>query len=140
MCLGYLGHPNPTGEQLEDELYQYCENHSLNREAPTDLATLIQRYGYADDLQMNGHWKDIKPWLNKGNPVIVHGDFTARGHIVVIIGYNARGWIVNDPYGEWFSDGYDTNASGAGLTYSYGMMERICHPSGDLWVHYVYKP
>ncbi|MGG6266984.1 C39 family peptidase [Leptolyngbya sp. AN03gr2] len=51
--------------------------------------------------------------------------FTPTGHIICIIGYNDKGFIVNDPYGElMFSPNpeescYDIYTTGAGLTYSY---------------------
>lgn len=140
MCLYYFGlRSQDPGEQLEDELYQYCETQGLDRHLGAHLAQIIADYGYQDDYQEQARWDDVKNWLDKGNPAIVHGYFTASGHIIVIRGYNDRGWVVNDPYGEWFEDGYDTNASGEGLTYSYGMMERVCGSDGDLWMHFVSK-
>jgi uncharacterized protein YvpB len=141
MCMGYYGHPirNSQGEQLEDELNRYCYEHGLDRHVPHDLAQVVRAYGYKDDFQANAKWGDVKKWLEQGNPCVVHGYFTASGHIITIIGYNSKGWIVHDPYGEWFSSGYDTSRSGAGLTYSYSMMERVCGSDGDLWIHYVSK-
>ncbi len=141
MCLGYLGHPlkNSKGQQLEDELYQFCLNNGLSRHSPTDLAKIVQRYGCKDDFQPDAKWSDVKKWLEAGKPIIVHGWFSRSGHIIVIKGYNEKGWIVNDPYGEWFSWGYDTSVSGKGLIYSYGMMKQLCGPDGDLWIHYVSK-
>jgi hypothetical protein len=141
MCLGYLGHPTTTasGLQLEDEMYRYCLDHGLSRHSPHDLEKLIHIYGYKDDFQPDAKWGDAKKWLAAGNPLIVHGWFTRSGHIIVIRGYNEKGWIVNDPYGEWFSWGYDTSLTGKGLTYSYGMMRQVCGTDGDLWLHYVSK-
>ncbi len=141
MCLVYLGYKLASNrrEQLEDELYRYCLNNGLSRHSPTDLAKLIQIYGYKDDFQPDAKWGDVKKWLNAGKPCIVHGWFSRSGHIIVITGYNEKGWIVNDPYGEWYDWGYDTSVTGKGLTYSYGMMERICGTDGDLWIHYVSK-
>ncbi|HEY9632459.1 MAG TPA: C39 family peptidase [Coleofasciculaceae cyanobacterium] len=141
MCMAYLGHPirNSQGEQLEDELNAYCYEHSLDRHVGEDLAKVLRAYGYKDDYQSNAKWEDVKKWLDQGNPCIVHGYFTDSGHIIVIIGYNQKGWIVNDPYGEWYSSGYDTSRTGAGLTYSYDMMERVCGPNGTMWIHYVSK-
>jgi uncharacterized protein YvpB len=139
MCLTYLGHPikNTKGQQLEDELYQFCLNNGLSRHSPTDLAILVQKYGCKDDFQPDAKWSDVKKWLEAGKPIIVHGWFSRSGHIIVIKGYNEKGWIVNDPYGEWFSWGYDTTVSGKGLTYSYGMMKQLCGSDGDLWIHYI---
>lgn len=138
MCLYYFGlRAQRPGEQLEDELYRYCEENGLDRHVPQDLAKIVKDYGYQDDFQAQAKWDDVKSWLSKGNPIIVHGYFTQSGHIIVIRGYNERGWIVNDPYGAWYPDGYDTNASGAALTYPYKMMEEVCGSDGDLWIHYI---
>lgn len=140
MCLGYFGEPlrNPnTGEQLEDRMYRYMRDNGLSRHSPHDLQKLIKIYGYDDDFRPDAKWDDVKRWLDAGNPCISHGWFSRSGHIIVIIGYNEKGWIVNDPYGEWFSWGYDTSKSGAGLTYSYKMMKDLCGPDGDNWIHFV---
>lgn len=139
MCMASFGHPirNASGVQLEDELYQYCENHGLSRHKGEDLAELVKAYGYKDTFTRRANWSDVKAWLAAGNPCIVHGWLTQSGHIIVLIGYNEKGWIVNDPFGEYFSYGYDTSRSGAGLTYSYGLMERLCSADGELWIHFV---
>lgn len=140
MCLSFFGKTlkNPaTGEQLEDELYRYMIGNGLSRHNPEDLAKVIKAYGYEDDFQYNAKWDDVKKWLDAGKPCISHGWFTRSGHIITIIGYNDKGWIVHDPYGEWFSTGYDTRRSGAGLTYSYKMMKDLCGPDGDNWIHFV---
>jgi GH24 family phage-related lysozyme (muramidase) len=146
MCMAYFGRPvrNSRGEQLEDELDNYCFENHLSRHSPTDLARLAIAYGYHDEFQPDARWNDVKAWLAKGNPIIVHGYFTKSGHIIVIGGYNSKGWVVFDPYGEWYKSGYDRNdasnpTKGAGLTYSYGMMERLCGSDGDLWIHYFGK-
>lgn len=139
MCLDYLGHSQKSGIQLEDELYEYCQDRDLDKHNPLDLAQLVKDYGYKDNFQFKSNWAEVKTWIANGNPAIVHGWFTPAGHILVLIGYNERGWIVNDPNGEWFEEGYDTNASGAGLTYSYKMMERLCSADGELWIHYISK-
>lgn len=141
MCLHYLGlrSKNPK-TQLEDELYQYCIDKGLSRHSPIDLAKVVKDYGFKDDFKANAKWTEVKAWLLKGNPIVVHGYFTNFGHIVVIRGFNQRGWIVNDPYGEWWASGYDTNASGERLTYSYKMMDEICGAKvNDLWIHFISK-
>ncbi|MBP0000165.1 MAG: C39 family peptidase [Cyanobacteria bacterium SID2] len=139
MCMAYFGHPtkNSSGQQLEDELYQFMLDRGLSRHSPQDLQKLLQLYGYQDDFQADAKWDEVKAWLRQGKPIITHGWFTSSGHIVVILGYNDRGWIINDPYGHWSRSGYDTYASGAGVVYSYADMRDVCGPDGDLWIHYV---
>lgn len=137
MCLAYLGHAYDKRQQLEDELYQWLLNHKLSRHNPYDLQTLIRAYGYKDDFTEKAKWKDVEEWLRAGNPIITHGWFTRFGHIVTIAGFDKKGWLVHDPYGEWWESGYDTSVRGEFLNYSYGMMQQICGKDGDLWIHYI---
>ncbi len=141
MCFGFFGHPmvDRDGTQLEDRLSNYCFEKGIVRGEPLGLERLIREWGYKDDFQANASWSAAKKWLEMGNPLIAHGWFTRSGHIIVICGYNERGFIVNVQFGEWYAEGFDTTVTGEGLTYSYGMMERICGPTGDLWLHFVSK-
>ena len=141
MCMAFFGHQKIDihGNQLEDELTDYCFENKLSRHSPYDLKIIFERYGYKDTFQEDAKWQEVKEWLSAGNPCIVHGWFTREGHIVTIIGFNERGFIVHDPYGEYWESGYDTSVSGAGLTYSYELMKRVCGRDGDLWIHYVSK-
>lgn len=74
--------------------------------------------------------EDIKTEIRKGRPVAVgalHRGPVSKpsggGHFVVIRGFNDRGWIVNDPYGDMdlVNGGWASQAIGAGknLVYSY---------------------
>lgn len=145
MCLCYLGMPRPDGAQLEDELYQKMESLGKSRHDPYHLKYLIETYpGYKDIFRENGTLVDIQSSINAGNPVIVHGYFTTFGHIIVIRGYDEKGFIVNDPYGEWFSSGYDNSRSGERLHYSYNLIARVCSPESlsnpkHIWYHTVFK-
>lgn len=142
MCMAFFGRStvNQYGQQLEDELNEYCYRHGLDRHVGEHLAILFQEYGYEDRFTRHATWDEVKAWIDSGKPCIVHGYFTQpSGHIVVIIGYNEKGWVVNDSYGEFYSSGYDTSKSGAGLTYSYGLMDRLCSPDNELWIHFPNK-
>lgn len=145
MCLYFLGYPRRQGTQLEDELYQKLEDLGKSRHDPYDLQFLIGTYpGYRDIFRVDGGIRDIQTSIDAGNPVIVHGYFTRSGHIIVIRGYDQKGFIVNDPYGEWFSSGYDNSRSGEGLHYSYGLIARTCSPESqadprNIWYHTVFK-
>ena len=57
----------------------------------------------------------------------------------MLIGFDDEGFIVHDPYGEWFPSGYPTDFSGESLHYSYELIERTCSPDGQFSVHYISK-
>lgn len=141
MCLYFLGYPRRPGTQLEDELYQKLEDLGKSRHDPYDLQFLINSHpGYKDVFRIDGGFRDIQTSIDAGHPVIVHGYFTSFGHIIVIRGYDEKGFLVNDPYGEWFSTGYDHSRSGQGLHYSYGLIARTCSPESqanprNIWYH-----
>lgn len=88
----------------------------------------------------------IKAEINRGKPVAAGAlhrgpvsNPTGGGHFVVIRGYNDRGWIVNDPYGnmDLVNGGWTSQAIGAGenLVYSYkNFNPRLFVPGpGDCW-------
>ncbi|HIK29236.1 MAG: C39 family peptidase [Oscillatoriaceae bacterium SKW80] len=138
MCLEYLKTPRKTYVgQFEDELYQYALSKGLNRHEPEHLAIIVRDYGRKDDFKRNATIDAVKDWLAARNPCVIHGYFTSFGHIIVVVGYDPNGFIVHDPYGEWFSDGYRTDLSGAYLHYSYGLIRRTCIPDGSFWVHFI---
>ncbi|WP_432211756.1 TIGR04388 family protein [Leptospira noguchii] len=55
----------------------------------------------------------VKPWvidqIKQGHPVVAGGDFTDDGHVVTIVGYDSKGYIVHDSWGD-ATKGYN-NAS-----------------------------
>jgi hypothetical protein len=146
MCLAYFGAPRKHPERrFPDELFDYCEANNLDRHSPYDLAKIVEAYGCKDSFSKTASFQRLKEWLIQGNPAVLHGYFTPSGHIVTVIGYNAKGFIVNDPYGELMynytpeNSYYDTYASGAGLTYSYNMIYSTCVTgnSTELWAHFI---
>jgi hypothetical protein len=145
MGLAFLGMEYTTGPQLEDQLYEKMEVMGWDRHDPNDLKALIESFpGYKDSFRTNGTFKDIQVSIDSGRPVIIHGYFTSSGHIIVIKGYDNSGVIVNDPYGEYFSTGYDNSRSGAGLHYSYNLIARTCSPEScsnptNLWIHSLFR-
>lgn len=140
MCLEFLGTPRKeSGGQFEDELYRYAERMGLSRHQPNDLARIVEAYGRRDNFRQDATISEVKAWLSDGKPIVIHGYFTSFGHIIVLRGYNAEGFIVNDPYGKWTPTGYRTDISGNGLVYSYDMITRLCIPDGSFWVHFISK-
>ncbi len=137
MCLAYYGVKSKSPEeiQLEDELYRYMERNGLNRHSPEDLATVVRDYGLKDDYRHDGTTEQAQAHLASGNPCVIHGYFTDSGHIVTLVGFDDDGFLVHDPYGEYFRRGYDNSVSGCNLHYSYGMIRRLCMDDGYLWLH-----
>lgn len=137
MCLAYFGVKDNPDQQLEDEMQDWLESQGLDRHDPGALATAVEHYGHKDTFKTDASIKEVKEWLVQGNPAVVHGYFTASGHVICFTGFNDKGFIVNDPYGEWFAEGYDTSRTGEGLTYSYNMIQETCLSDGQFWVHFI---
>jgi GH24 family phage-related lysozyme (muramidase)/uncharacterized protein YvpB len=139
MCLEYWGIAENEGKQLEDEMYEWLINKGLSRHDPIDLKKAIEAFGCSDNFTTRAQIEQIKEALRNGIPVVVHGWFSTSGHIIVLIGYDEKGFLVHDPYGEWTAGGY-LNKSGKALHYSYGLIERKCLPDGGCWAHFVTRP
>jgi uncharacterized protein YvpB len=141
MVLEFWGAAHKPGyegfDQLEDELYAYMIANGLNRHSPQDLAEVVRAYGLKDRFTVKATIAQAQEWLKTGKPAIIHGYFTQFGHIVVLVGCDDAGFLVHDPYGEWFADGYRTDLSGAYVHYSYDLIRRTCIPDGDFWVHFI---
>jgi hypothetical protein len=129
--------------QFEDELYDYTEHQGLSRHNPYDLAKVVEAYGCRDTFRSNSTIENVKEWLADGKPAVIHGYFTDFGHIVTVVGYTSKGFWVHDPYGEWYSWGYDRNEPDGNNTkgkfqhYSYALIRRVCMPDGNLWAHLI---
>lgn len=148
MALKYYGiKGDGSFDQLEDQLYQRCTENDWSRHSPYGLKQLIDTYAnsrFIDKFTEKGTITDIKNALDNGVPCIVHGYFTRFGHIIVIRGYDENGFFVNDPYGEYFSTGYNTSKSGENLHYSYDLIMRTCSPESpsnpkNIYLHRVVK-
>jgi len=92
----------------------------------------------------NGTLPGLKQELDKGHPVIIHGYFTRAGHVVVVVGYDANGYWVNDPAGVWvqtFMGGYGYNSAGKATYYKKQPFEAAVATDGynylPLWYHVI---
>jgi len=138
MCMEYLSTPRRSNSgQFEDELYVYALNQGYSRWDPYDLARIVRDYGCRDYFTETATIEEVKEWLADGKPAVIHGYFTTFGHIMPVVGYDESGFLVHDPYGEWFPGGYRTDLSGAYLHYSYNLIRRTCIPDGNFWVHFI---
>ena len=89
----------------------------------------------------NGTLTQLRALASAGKPTIVHGWFTAPGHLLVVTGYDGTHYTVNDPYGVWNLQkwgSYDTSKSGKGVRYPKAAFEYAINDNGsgnDLWLH-----
>lgn len=137
MVMYYYGLRSKWGGQLEDELLQWCfdyagqgsqTNHSV-------LSALIRAYGFKGSFSTTRRWSEVRNELLNGRPVVLGADLTPSGHIVTIIGYNRYGYIVHDPWGDAYT-GY-SNTEGRRISYSYGYLNRVAGPDGNVWAHFI---
>lgn len=98
---------------------------STSAEAQLDA---LRQLGLQADFRTDGTEADLQREIDAGRPVAVgwlhHGpasDPSGGGHWTVVIGYDATGVFMNDPYGncDLVNGGYPSNHDGAGLHYSY---------------------
>jgi len=78
-----------------------------------DLVKLMSEYGVKSRFSTSTRLSAIKSHLDKGLAVIWSNRLTHGGHIVVLGGYDDKGFTVYDPYGECFP----TNTSRTKWTY-----------------------
>lgn len=142
MCLYYFGiRGDKSMPQLEDQLYDRCIKNGWSRHSWWDLQRLVHTYPNMNDVVSEyADLGTIRKSIDAGRPVVLHGFFTKFGHIIVVYGYDADGFLVHDPYGEYWATGYDVNTlthpnKGEALHYSTKMIERVCAPDGRIVMH-----
>ncbi|MDY6936945.1 MAG: C39 family peptidase [Cyanobacteriota bacterium] len=135
MCLYYYGIRSAQArKQLEDELFELVERQGWSRHSHAHLRQVFEAYGIRDVFKTNASWTEVKTHLANGNPVILPGDFTPSGHIIVAKGYDEAGFWVNDPWGEFFHSGYQ-DKSGENLHYSNSLIFSMCGQT-ETWAHF----
>jgi GH24 family phage-related lysozyme (muramidase) len=139
MVLAFFGINSKLKPQLEDELFLKVQEKGWDRYTHDDLDKLFELYGIENEFTTEATWERIKAHLDNGNPVIISGKFTKSGHIIVLRGYDQKGFFVNDPWGEWFATGYQ-NKSGENLHYSYKLLYNVSYGgSKTCWAHFPMK-
>jgi len=140
MAMVGCGYRFSKDKQPEDLLFEWLERRGWSRHSPYDLARMVEAYSdrrVLCNFCVDARFEDLQGHIDGGNPGVIHGYFTAFGHIITVVGYDGRGFIVHDPYGEWFPNGYRTDLPGEYLHYSYDLIRRTCMPDGQFWCHLI---
>ena len=85
-----------------------------------------------DQGELEGRLSHVHELLRDRIPVVVHGSFSASGHLIVLLGYDGDYYYAHDPGGDWTFYG----ATGRHVRYPREAVERaIVEPTRD-WVRY----
>lgn len=132
MALSYQGRAVTPDQIFTDA--QRVRGHTGAVYDGASLATIAREYGLRNSVALYGASADtIKAHLRARRPFILQGFFSNWniGHILLIIGYDATGWFINDPAGLWNGDtgnspyaGTRSNHDGKRVHYSYEQVSR----------------
>lgn len=114
--------------------------------SPAGVARIFEDFGLYARSTESGTVAEMKQHLDAGRPLVVNGFFT-HGHVVVFTGYDATGFFVNDPNGDWngapYVGGSQSYAgtscpgtSGKGIHISFALLEStnvICTNPGPCY-------
>lgn len=128
--------PNLGHARLPDNLLAYADANRLDRHTLEDIDRICEKFGLADKSSYTTSFAAIKAHIKAGKPVIVHGNFTSSGHIVLVRGIDEdKGlWQCNDPAGKW-NNGYRDYSSGDGVWYQADWFRKMVAPDGVVWAH-----
>lgn len=118
------------GDRGDDAYVQTVFSIGDTTEAWVQLRALA-KYGIDASFVQNGNVDLVKEQIDKGTPVPIgilhHGPASAPsggGHWICVVGYNDKGFIVNDPWGEIdHASGTYISTDGDHLLYSYGLIK-----------------
>jgi len=126
-------------EPNEDDYNKLRQCYGDSTSAEAQLAAL-RHLGLRAEFSTDGTLQTLRDEIAAGRPVAVgwlhHGpssDPSGGGHWTVVIGYDASGVIMNDPYGscDLVNGGYPQNHNGARQHYSYKNWEPRWRPQGS---------
>lgn len=88
----------------------------------------------AVSLNVNASLDDLDAALDRGEACMTHGYFTKSGHIIVIVGRNATGYKVLDPWSEFDGPTFSYNKGSFGYAgiYSRGLIYAACVESSSV--------
>ena len=135
-------------EPNEDDYNALRQQYGDSTTSEAQLAAL-RHLGLKAEFRTDGTLQTIKSEIDAGRPVavgwLINGPPAAPsggGHWTVVIGYDASGVIMNDPYGscDLVNGGYPQNHNGARQHYSYANWEPRWRPQGSGGWYLVAQP
>lgn len=116
------------GKEPDENTYNHLRQHYGDSTSSEAQLAALRHLGLQAEFHTDGDLDALKREIDAGRPVAVgwlhHGPPSAPsggGHWTVVIGYDASGVIMNDPYGscDLVNGGYPQNHNGARQHYSY---------------------
>lgn len=112
-------------------------------QSPTGLEGIFESNKLKADSTYKGKISDIEAHILAGRPCVVHGDFTASGHIMVVVGFDKEHIICNDPAGQWeqaLGDSYSDNPkNGKAVSYKRDAFAKATGRDGGIWYSVAWK-
>jgi len=117
------------GEKGDDKYIHRVFEYGDTTDAYTQLKALIS-FGLEPKFVQNASVETVKEQIDKGIPVPIgilhHGPASAPsggGHWICVVGYDSRGFVVNDPWGEIdHASGAYVSENGERVHYSYSLI------------------
>jgi GH24 family phage-related lysozyme (muramidase) len=128
------------GKEPNEDDYNALRGHYGDSTSAEAQLAALRHLGLQAEFRTDGTLQTLKSEIDAGRPVAVgwlhHGPPSAPsggGHWTVVIGYDATGVIMNDPYGscDLVNGGYPANHNGAHQHYSYANWEPRWRPQGS---------
>ncbi|MFN9630251.1 MAG: glycoside hydrolase family protein [Cyanobacteriota bacterium] len=128
------------GKEPNEDDYNALRGHYGDSTSAEAQLAALRHLGLKAEFRTDGTVQTLKNEIDAGRPVAVgwlhHGPPSAPsggGHWTVVIGYDATGVIMNDPYGscDLVNGGYPANHNGAHQHYSYANWEPRWRPQGS---------
>lgn len=121
--------------RVADNLLQYCDDTGRDRHKLEVIDFVLEKFGVFDSSSYRYDLGDVKAHIKKGELVIVQGEFTPSGHILVVCGVDEEKgrWCCNDPAGYW--PNYSGQLSGDHVWYDSSWFRPHAAPDGKVWAH-----
>ena len=101
MVLKYYGADDITPDMISAKWGTYVAQTTGGLEKVFNEEAVLRGLSVRDQSTETGLLRELHALLDAGRPVIVHGGFSAVGHLMVLVGYDARFYYAMDPAGQW---------------------------------------